>query len=276
MQVHSIISNTISEEILSSGHLSIRFMTDGFSLLIQDKEFRPVVLNRFHGDADISLNSYVLSCSDWLERHTLLDGFKGEISIVIDLAPETLVPESLFSEKNASAYLAPVCQLKPGDSVRFRQIRNRPFYIVFAVPHVIVEFARHFSNVPRILTSTEVSLSVADQVNAADHQRGFAMIETQNCFINILLIRDDQLVLSNHLRLKNQEELVYHTLNTLQQMEFDRKNSPLFFTGCCNENEIKTLSRYIRNIKALSYHILDIEKSSIPEHVILAEASRCG
>ena len=275
MQVHSVISNTISEEILGTGHLSIRFMADGFSLLLEDREYRPVILNKFTEASAISLTSHVLSCSQWLDRNDILDGFRGEVSIVVDSLSTAVVPEELFSKKDAHLYLQHEKQIKVNETIKYKSIRKRPFGLVYAVPASILELSEKFSGKVRIMPPAEIMLSMADQVNAADHQRGFALAEYQTGFMGILIIRNDELVLTNNFELKNEEGIVYHTLNALQQLEFDRHNSPLYHSGLEFKNELVTLGRYIRKVLSLPYQIIDMEKTAIQEHILLAEATRC-
>ncbi len=275
MQVHSIIANTISEEILRSGHLSIRFMADGFSLLLEDRSFNPVVLNRFTEETARTMKSHVQECKDWLQRHTLLEKFSGEVTIVNDFIPSTLVPDPLFNEKSDFMYLEPVTQLRAGEKVMHIKVKNRPFTIVYAVQNELGDLIRDFNAHVRVKPPIEILLSVADQVNASDHQRGFAIAEVQQGFLGILVIREDQLVLLNNIRINSNNELVYHILNTLQQVRFDRRSRPLFLAGASIDEEMSDLTKYIRHIAQLPYHINDIEKSSIPDHILLAEASRC-
>jgi hypothetical protein len=275
MQVHSIISNTISEEILDSGHLSIRFMADGFSLLLENRNYQPVVLNKFTADTPISLKSHLLTCEDWLERHTLLEKFTGEVTLIVDSIPATLVPEELFSEKDKYLYLEPVAQVHPGEKVDFKPLKNRPFIMVYAIPVDILLLAEKIAGEVRIKSPLEILFSVSDQVNAADHQRGFALLEAQQGYMGVLMIKNDELMIANHQQLGKPDELVYHTLNTIQQLEFDRKTRPFYFAGVPGDEELAMLGKYIREIDPLPYHISEIDSSAIIEHVLLAEATRC-
>jgi len=275
MQVHSVISNTISEEILRTGHLSIRFMVDGFSLLLEDRSFNPVLLNRFTQESPMTLKSHLLECKDWLERHTLISAFTGEVTILDDSIPSTLVPDELFSDHNAFLFLEPVTSLRAGEKVFHKDIRNRPFTLVYAVQNDLRDLAALFAGIARIKPSLEILLSVADQVNASDHQRGFALAEVQNGFFGILIIKDDELVILNSFHINQSDEMVYHTLNTMQQLEFDRNSRPLFLGGPEMNTQIDELGKYIRSIQPLPYHINDLDGSSVQEHILLAEATRC-
>jgi hypothetical protein len=276
VKVHSIISNTISEETLHSGHLSIRFLRDGFKILLEDVNFQPVILNRFYEETGISLKGQINTCEDWLRRHTLMDDFNGEVSIIPESSPATFIPESLFNAKEAFLYLEPMVNLKPHETVRHKNIRKKPLVLVYAVTGLIVSLTEKFSGTTRIIPAAEAMLSMAEQINASDHQRGFMAIETQPGSLNILMIREDQLILSNQISLKQPGEMVYHTLNAMLQLGFDRKKRPLYIAGIVAKEEIVSLKKYIRHVTPMPYHIIDLDKPSIQEHVLLAEATRCG
>lgn len=276
MKVHSIISNTISEETLRSGHLSIRFLPNGFKILLEDINFQPVILNWFYEETGISLKGQITACEDWLKRHTLMDDFTGEVSIIPESSPSTFVPENLFNEKEAFLYLEPMVNLKAHETVRHTNIRKKPLVLVYAVTGLIISLSEKFSGTTRIIPAAEAMLSMAEQINVSDHQRGFMVIETQPGSLNILMIREDQLVLSNQISLKQPGEMVYHTLNAMQQLGFDREKRPLFIAGKVPHEEIISLEKYIRHVTPLPYHIFELDKTAIPEHILLAEATRCG
>jgi len=257
MQVHSIISNTISEEILTSGHLSIRFRTDGFSLLLEDSNFKPIILNNFFKEPKLSLSSYIQACEDWLNKHTLMEGFFGETSILIETSAATLVPEKLFAEEQQRLFLETTNAVTANETVVHRKVKNRPLVLVYTVPALILSFAERLKSKHRIMHSTECMLSASDQVNASDHQRGFMMIETRGDQLEILAIKNDELLLTNRYRLKNSNELVYHTLNTMKQLKMDREKVPLFIAGQyqSDHESIQLLGKYIKNIRHFSFFL---------------------
>ncbi len=277
MQIHSIISNTISEEVLHSGHLSIRYMTDGFSLLLEDWQYKPVILNRFSSDLPLSLPGYILECEEWLNKHTLLENFSGEVTVIIDSASATLVPDELFSEEYAHAYLEQNGYNIIHHDAMWGKIKNRPFYLLYLVPKPVSEHAEKFRGNKRVYHTGKCVFSVSDQVNASDHQRGFSYLELQSNYLEILYIKNDELRFSNRMPLKNTRDFLYHTLNTLHRTGFDMKHMPLYYSGILSGSQdlLDTLQRYIQHLEPLPYFIQDLDKSAIPEHTILAEATRC-
>lgn len=277
MQVHSIISNTISEEMLHSGHLSIRFRMDGFSLLLEDASFKPVILNKFSNDPYLSFSGHIQACEDWLNKHTLMSEFYGETTLIVETPTANLIPEKLFSVDDKDLYAEQTNSIGANETVHFRSIKNRPFVLVYPVPNLMIDFSNRMKSHCKIIHPLESMLSAADQVDASDHQRGFVMIETQNTTLEILVIQKDEVQLTNRYKLKSTDEVVYHTLNTMKQLELDRKTVPVYISGIYEEQHelIQLLGRYIRNIKPVPYFIRDIEKEAISESIILSEANKC-
>ena len=277
MQVHSIISNTISEDILNKGHLSIRFSADGFSLLLGDQRYNPVVLKSFTNDPAPSLVTQVANCTQWLEDHTLLSKFRGTCSIVVDSLAATVIPEDLFSTDHTRFYLQQANHVSLDDNSYYKKIEGRPFYLVYLVPESITQMASKMECNCNILHPAVCMLSLADQINAADHQRGFCMIEIRKRYLELLVIRNDQLVLLNRYKINSPREAVYHTLNAFKQLDYNLETIPLFYSGETNKEseEILQLKRYIRKITSVPYIIKDIEKEYITANIILAEATRC-
>jgi hypothetical protein len=277
MQVHSIISNTISEEVLQAGHLSIRFRTDGFSLLLEDSNFNPVILNKFSNDPFLSLSGHIQACENWLNTHTLMAEFSGETTLIVETPAANLIPEKLFSVDNKDIYVEQTNTIGANETVHFRSVKNRPFVIVYPVPNLIIDFSTRMRSECKIMHPLESMLSAADQVDASNHQRGFVMIEAQDTTLEILVIQMDEVVLTNRYKLKSTDEIVYYTLNSFKQLELDRKTIPVYISGVYKEDHaaIKLLGRYIKNVRSMPYFICDIEKESISESIILSEASKC-
>ena len=95
MQVDSIISNTISQDIRLKGHQSIRFAPDGFSVLISDASYKPVFLKQYTYDASVLTINTLSECARVLDEQQLLD-FEGETVFIVDSPAVTLVPTQFY------------------------------------------------------------------------------------------------------------------------------------------------------------------------------------
>jgi hypothetical protein len=277
MQVDSIISNTISEETRQKGHQSIRFSPDGFSILISDASYRPVVLQIFKYDADVPVELQSAEWSRMLEEARLFR-FDGETVLIVDTPSTTLVPRQYFDEQQARELLQKACVLRDTDQVRHRLIRNRSVHLLYGVPQSVGELEKRFSGDVRIIHTAECLVSLSDQVQASDHQRGAVLIDVQSHSLDILVIQGDQIILLNRYLLQDPSEFIYHTLNTVKQLDLNRETIPIYLSGIIHEEHelFGLLGKYIRSIKTTPYYMEEISKVDILRHMILSEGSKCA
>jgi hypothetical protein len=277
MQVDSIISNTISEEIRLKGHQTIRLVADGFSLLISDPSYKPVLLKRYSFDPALPGTQFMTECGNILEEESLLD-FEGETVLMVDSLCTSLVPKQLFNEGMKGELLQKTCAHKESDQILHRPIRNGNFYLIFAVSQEVIDLQQRFHGNVKIIHVSECMVSLADQVQASDHQRGAVLIDVQPYTLDLLVIQGDQIQLLNHYSLNETLEFVYHTLNTLKQLNINREIIPIYLSGIIHEEHelFGTLGKYIRKIKTTPYYMEELSKVEILRSMILSEGSKCA
>lgn len=276
MQTEGIISNSITKDIRLNGHQTIRFSTDGFSILVSDASYKPVFLKQYFYDPSVPTSSFPSECGRILEEEKLLE-FEGESLIILDSLSATLVPDQLFNESDASLILAEATQMNKSDLVSHRLIRDRDLNIVFAIPSEIEDLKGMFSDKVQVIHTAECLLSLSDQVQASDHQRGFILAEVQQHSLEILVIQEDRVRLINHYALKDPSDFIYHTLNTVKQLELERECIPVYLSGIVHpEHELfGLLGKYIRQVKTTPYYLEELSRTQMLRYMILSEGSKC-
>jgi hypothetical protein len=277
MEADSIISNTISEEIRQKGHQTIRFSPDGFSLLISDPSYKPIFLKRYTFDPSLPVAQHLAECGRVLKEESLFD-FEGEKVLMVDSFCTSLIPRQLFDENLKGELLQKTCSVEESDLVHHRPVRNGDFYIVFSVPQGVEELQQQFRGEAKIIHISECLVSLADQVQASDHQRGAVLIDVQPFTLDILVIQGDQIKLLNRYPLKESSEFVFHTLNTLEQLHIDRETIPVYMSGIIHEEHelFGTLGKYIRKIRTTPYYMEELSKVEILRSMVLSEGSKCA
>lgn len=275
MSSDSIISNTISEDIKTKGHQSIRLMADGFSILISDAGYAPVYLEQFRLD-DEDPKDIQLHCRRILKEKGLLD-FEGETVLIMDTRSVTLLPKPFYQEEKSRDLLQAISSLEESDIVHTRYIKNRSAYLVFATPEWAETLSGEFKGEVNILHVSECLISLADQVRASDHQRGIIMAEVQEHTLDILSIKEDRIVLINRYVLNDPSDFVYHVLNTVKQLNLDREKIPVYLSGIVHqEHELfSLLGKYLRAVKTTPYYLEGISRKDILRFMILSEGSKC-
>ena len=276
MQVDPVISNSITQDIRLKGHQSIRFAPDGFSVLVSDTSYTPVVLNQYSFEHQVSVDELVAECGRVMDEAGLLS-FEGETVLITDSMAATLLPRQFFNVDKNREILERICALDKNDRVFDRSVLNRDFHLVFAVPDKIIGLGNRFAGKVKTLHASECLLSLSDQVKSSDHQRGILMAEVQARTLDILVISDDRVQLLNRYRLNDPSDFIYHTLNTMRQLKLDPESIPVYLSGIIHEDhELKSLLlKYIRNVHSTPYFLEHLNKEQTLRHMILSEGSKC-
>jgi len=276
MQVDSVISNSITQDIRLKGHQSIRFAPDGFSVLISDSSYTPVYLKEYTFETSLPVEELVSECGRILDEAGLLS-FEGETVLITDSMAVTLLPKQFFNVDKNREILEKVCALDKSDRVFDRSIKNRNFHLVFAVPDKVIGLGNRFAGEVKILHTAECLLSLSDQVKASDHQRGVLMAEVQVHTLDILVISEDQVRLLNRYSLNDPSDFIYHTLNTMRQLELDHESIPVYLSGMIHEeHRLKgLLLKYIRNVISTPYYLEHLSREQTLRFMILSEGSKC-
>lgn len=203
--------------------------------------------------------------------------FKGETVLILDSPQVTLIPFPFFNAEQRRPMLELISTLDKSDRVTDRVIRNRGGNLLFAVPEKVEMLGNRFDADVPILHTAECLISLADQVRSSDHQRGVVMVEVQQNTLDILVIRGDQISLLNHYTLNDPSDFIYHTLNTMKQLDLDRESIPVYLSGMVHEEHelFKLLGKYIRNVVTTPYYLEQLDRKDILHFMILSEGSKC-
>ena len=276
MQVDSIITNTITDEIRQKGHQSIRFSADGCSVLICDASFIPVYLKHFTFPSPVSVPVQAETYRRILETQDLFR-FYGETVFISDTMAATLVPDPYFDETQKELLLRTSNTVTEEEIVFSRQLKNRSEHIVYSFPEHLHSLSENFQHGVKVLHAGECMISLSDQVPASEHQRGFMLTEVQKNKMEILVIKGDNIILSNRYRLKDPSHYLYHTLNTFKQLHLDRERVPLYVAGNYEDGDPGGFIRkYIRKVEPVPYFLEGTTMQEKLQFLILSEAMKCA
>lgn len=277
MQVKGIISNPITKDTRLKGHQAIRFSADGFSVLVSDASYKPVFLKQYLYDSSVPASKFPEECERILNDNQLID-FQGETVFILDSQCVTIIPRQLFDASDSREMLGSAVDLQEDDVLADRYIRDRDLNILYAYSPDLELLKEKISGRVQILHISECLLSLSDQVQASDHQRGFILLEVQKQSLEILVIQKDKVCLMNRYDLKDTSHFIYHTLNTLKQLDLDRETTPVYLSGMVHsEHELfGLLGKYIRQVKTTPYYLEELSRTQMLRYMILSEGSKCA
>ena len=276
MQIERVISNSITQELRLKGHQTIRFAPDGFSILISDASFKPVSLTQYNFKFVVPMEELVAECSRALDEAGLLS-FEGETVIISDSMAATLLPRQFFNVDKNREILEKICSLEKSDRVFDRPLGHMDSHLVYAVNDKVIGMGNRFAGYVKTLHASECLWSLSDHARASDRQRGLVMAEVQNYTLDILVIANDRIRLLNRYRLQDPSDFIYHTLNTMRQLELDPESVPVYLSGIIHDqHELRRLlQKYIRNVVNTPYVLEQLTKEQTLRYMILSEGSKC-
>jgi len=243
--------------------------------LVSDASYKPIFLKDYRLDVPFTAELQAAECLRILDEQGLL-AFEGENTLVLDTDAVIAVPDDFHRNEDDRFLLEKAAALKEEDQVLSRKVEERKLHFLFALPPALQKLKDTWKKA-QVLHSQECLLSLADQVQASDHQRGFILAEVQPGTLNILAIKEDNLQIINRQALNDPSDFIYHTLNTMRQLDLDRSQFPVYLTGCVHKDHelYGLLGKYIRNIKTTPYYLEELNKAQISKYMVLSEASKC-
>jgi hypothetical protein len=243
---------------------------------VADASYKPVFLNHYTYDLPFPESMYPSECGRILEELELLD-FEGETVIIMDSSAVTVIPDQYFSEETSLKVLEKTASPGKSDILDHRFIRDRNFHIVYSYPNDIEKLAGQIKGKVQIMHSAECVVSLSDQVQASDHQRGFVLVEVQAFTLHLLVIQEDGVLLLNQFTLKDSSEFIYHTLNSMKQLGMEREKIPVYLSGIIHqEHELYgLLGKYVRHVKTTPYYLEHLSRAEVLQFMILSEGSKC-
>ena len=153
----------------------------------------------------------------------------------------------------------------------------RTGHLIYAIPEKADELAGSLGEKTFILHTSECLISLSDQIQSSDHQRGVVMAEVQKHTLDILVIKEDQIKLLNRYSLNDPSDFIYHVLNTMKQLELDRESIPVYLSGIIHEEHelYGLLGKYVRKVLHTPYYLEELSRKNILQFMILSEGSKC-
>jgi hypothetical protein len=167
------------------------------------------------------------------------------------LTPKSvLVPSPLFQKENPGVYFKFSSLVTPADKIIFRKIPEIDAYTVFTVPE---DFYNQVELMLREVqffhqTCPQIAEAMAESVNLTDRTRVIACINPG--FVDLLLIRSDQLVLCNSFNIKNTDDLVFFILYLFEQFGLSQEECPVTLSGFIElyPGTLELLNHYLKRI----------------------------
>ena len=271
------------EDYTRNYHLTIRVSPDGFSFVVfsLDKN-RYLGLETFQIKR-IDQQAKLAAALDELciLRQWITYPFHSVV-VIVDNNFNTLIPISLYEEKEKGVYLAFNQEFQDNSRIQSDLLKAAEAYNLYYLPNPLVEKVKDIWANARIvhLQSVLVESLLITHRNQQSDQTAFIHLRHDN--FDLIVLKNDKLLFINNFRFNTPEDFIYFVLFSFDQLRLNPETVQVVLSGIIEKGS-KTydiLFQYVRNIRfaernptfEYSYILEDIP---VHQHFIIYNALQC-
>ncbi|HQO50562.1 MAG TPA: DUF3822 family protein [Bacteroidales bacterium] len=271
------------EDYTRNYHLTIRVSPDGFSFVVfsLDKN-RYLGLETFQIKR-IDQQAKLAAALDELciLRQWITYPFHSVV-VIVDNTFNTLIPVSLYEEKEKGVYLAFNQEFQDNSRIQSDLLKAAEAYNLYYLPNPLVEKVKDIWANARIvhLQSVLVESLLITHRNQQSDQTAFIHLRHDN--FDLIVLKNDKLLFINNFRFNTPEDFIYFVLFSFDQLRLNPETVQVVLSGIIEKGS-KTydiLFQYVRNIRfaernptfEYSYILEDIP---VHQHFIIYNALQC-
>ncbi len=226
--------------------LSALIGTDRFSFLVLDKNQNIIVLRSYSLEENADIKAFFRKT--FLQDDILSLNF-ASTKVAINNSKHTLVPSSLYLEKEKATLLQNMVELHPSEKVNTDDLNFIDVKNVYAINQEIEDLINESFNNLKIFHGSTAFIQGAYFLT--EKQESFHMyINVLNRKLDILLFEKKDLMFNNTFAFHNVKDFVYYVMLVLDQFKINPESIPVYLCGqIMRESEVfKLLFRYIKNV----------------------------
>ena len=251
MQSVYYIDHTFVKENSTQYILSIRYSTDGLSFCIHDHNNKLLVF--FYQPFSLDTKDAVIAkVKKIIVDEEVLNLKYKKVYILPCNKEKILLPAHAFSKEYLTDMYRVCLQPEKNDTLLYRKVKIMESYIVEALPRNFVNF----------LSTRYQSLCIVNSaypfiVNSLSNilfNTNHLFIDIHDRYFDLLLTQNNEVLLFNSFDYGSVTDLIYYTLNCLQQCHIDKENVHTSLSGnLVNDPNLLTLmNKYIPNVSILN------------------------
>ena len=222
--------------------LSIRFSSDGFSLLIFDE--LKILLTTKKIPVELNSISYEEIINLLLEDVETILNIKN-VRLIYESNHYAFVPASIFKVENAADFLFFHDKLNKNDSICYNKIPGWDIVSVFAVPKALLEALTHLF--PRLELEHHLSWFLTEKIKLNDES--CIQIWLRPKIMDIVVMNKGNIQMINSYDYQTTEDFTYFTLNIFQQLALNKEEYKvkLYNSGNCPELKLQ-LQKFLKSV----------------------------
>jgi hypothetical protein len=233
----------------SGYHLSIQAGPDEFSYTIFDpSKYKYIVLKRFSFGEVIPEYKYPEKLHKLLNEDEFLQKEFMSIFCTWNNSRTTLLPSALFDKEKIRQYFEFNQVLNELDELHATHIKSLDAYLIFPIHHEIANvFIRHY---PAMKFFNQAIPFIEHVMHYHAGNPDSTHLNIHDGFFDMIVIRNNALVLHNTFNYRYEQDLVYFVLNVYDKVSLDPSTIPVYLSGLAEKNsdKINQLKKFFRTI----------------------------
>jgi len=247
----AIIDESYDSNVSSAYHLSIQYCDRFCSFAVLDtSRMKYIAFKNFWFADPVAGSDQVDHIRSLLHGENYLTRQYKSVYFMYLTPKSVLVPSPLFLKENPGVYFKFSSYITPVDKIIFRKIPAIDAYTVFTVPE---EFYNQVELMLRDVqffhqSCPQIEEAMTESANLTDRTRVMASINPG--FVDLLLIRSDQVVLCNSFNIKNTDDLVFFILYLYEQFGLSQEECPATLSGFIElyPGIVELLNHYLKKV----------------------------
>lgn len=201
-----------------------------------------------------------------------------KIVCLLDLNYLSLVPTAFFEESKIESYLKFNLNLPSGNLLyKSQAILSTDYEALYALPKNLVDAMESaFMNVSFNLSN----ISLLNYFAKFTQLDSFFEIHFNDDFLSIFYYKENKLLFYNTFNYISPEDIVYHTLNVMNELGLDNERELVYFSGQLMEEtaNMELLKNYVKYLKAMerSNKInYSTKVEAMPSHYFVQHYANC-
>ncbi len=226
--------------------LSIRFSSDGFSLYVYDISNKPVSLKKTPLSLFSAREEEIIKLLS--EQPEINLNFK-KIRVIFDTEKYSVVPTSIYEEKNASDFLYMEHTADNSEILLANDILPWESTIIFTIPIKLRNAIKHFY--PIVEIESHMSYFLTDIVRLQNENSIQIWVRAKQ--MDVVVLTSCNIKLINSYSYNTSEDFTYYTLSILEQLALDPHSCRVLLFNSTKKPELqRDILKYADHCEAIN------------------------
>lgn len=216
---------------------------------------KPITFGKYQLESGTNLNDIEHSIINFVKNTPLLQSSFDQVLVLHNNTLNTFVPKAFFDESHLANYLQYNVKVFESDFLTFDEIKNYEMNNVY-IPYVNINNALLdvYGNFNYTHSFSILVKKLLDLSKNIDETQVFVHCQAIN--FQLVVIKNQKLILFNSFDYKAKEDFIYHLLFTVEQLQLNPETLVLKFLGdISKESPLYQIAyTYIRNVSLYFDH----------------------